>query len=321
VGVVLRVPFGPGRPSGSGLLNAVRNTFRLLFAGAVRAWLRNLGGTAPALGSMTVLLLLTGLVGLSAFAMRQLAAQEAGSAAVLHVYLRDDASVDAVSALKARLAGDRRVASLGFTSKAQALQQAQQRPGLPDLAGAADENPFPASLDVRLRSVSDVGALARTVSGDAAVDPILPTSYQPGAYQRIQGALTVLAVVGVAFLALLGFVAVTVTANSIRATILARGDELSVMQLVGAPRWMVRGPFLVEGALTGGCAGFLAGLVTLVVSLVVVAAGASTFAQIAPGISVRACLIAGAGTFVAGLLLGSVASMVSVHRQLEPATG
>jgi len=313
VGVVLKAPF----PRRRRLLTVVRNTFRHLFLDSARAWIRNLGATGPALGSMTLLLLLSGLVGLAAFTMQRLAATQATDAAVLHVYLRDDAKPADVAALRARLGSDRRVATVGYTSKVAALQRAQNRPGMGELAGAAEDNPFPASLDVRLRSVSDVGALAGSVSGGPAVDPILPTSYDPGASDRIQKALLVIGIAGGAFLLLLGFVAVAVTANSIRAAILARQSELAIMQLVGAPRWMVRGPFLVEGAMTGAIAGFAAGVVTLVAGVVVVAAGRSTFAQIAPGVDVGVCLLAAAFVFLAGLLLGSGASLLSVHRQLE----
>jgi cell division transport system permease protein len=313
VGVVLNAPF----PRRRRLLNVVRNTFRHLFLGAARGWVRNLGATAPALGSMTLLLLLSGLVGLSAFAVSRLAAAQASDAAVLHVYLRDDARQADVDGLRARLAGDKRVAAVSYTSKTAALQRAQHRPGMTDLAGAADDNPFPASLDVRLRSVQDVGALAGSVTSNPAVDPILQTSYDPGATQRIQRVMLILGIVGAVFLLLLGFVAVAVTANSIRAAILARQHEVAIMQLVGAPRWMVRGPFLVEGAMTGGIAGLAAGLVTLVAGVTVVAAGRSTFAQIAPGVDLGVCLVAAAAVFLAGLVLGSAASFVSVHRQLE----
>jgi cell division transport system permease protein len=313
VGVVLNAPF-PRRPR---LLNVVRNTFRHLFLDAARAWVRNLGATGPALGSMTLLLLLSGLVGLTAFTMQRLATTQASDAAILHVYLRDDAGAADVAALRARLSADRRVASVGYTSKAAALQHAQSRPGMSDLAGAADDNPFPASVDVRLRSVSDVGAVAGSVGVNPPVDPILPTSYNPTASDRIQKALLIVGIAGAVFLLLLGFVAVAVTANSIRSTIMARQNEVAIMELVGARRWMVRGPFLVEGAMTGGVAGLAAGLVTLVAGVAVVAAGRSTFAQIAPGVDVGVCLLAAAIVFLAGLVLGSAASFYSVHRQLE----
>jgi cell division transport system permease protein len=314
VGVVVNAPFPRNRGR---FVNVIRNTFRHLFLGAVRGWARNAGATAPALGSMTLLLLLAGLAGLGGYAMQRLAAAQASDAAVLHVYLRDDAKPEDVAALRTKLSGDGRVASVALTSKADALKRAQHRPGMADLAGAVDDNPFPASLDVRVRSVQDVGALAGSVGGSPAVDPILATSYSAGATDRIQKVLLIAGIAGGAFLLLLGFVAIAVTGNSIRAAILSRQNEVAIMQLVGAPRWMVRGPFLVEGALTGGIAGLAAGLATLVIGLGVVLAGRSTFAQVAPGVGVGTCFVAAGIVVAAGLLLGSTASLLSVHRQLE----
>lgn len=299
------------------ILVVVRNAVRYLFRGAVRNWIRNLGGTAPALGSMTLLLLLSGLVGLTGFAMRNLAETEARDASLLHVYLRDDAPDDKVAALRSRLEFDHRVAGVSYTSKADALKRAQHRPGLPDLADATDSNPFPASLDVQVRRVEDVAGVDSSVRGDPAVDPAYPTSYDRGAYQRIQEVLFGVAAAGIAFLLLLGFVAVTVTANSIRSAIHARRDELTIMQLVGAPRWMVRGPFLIEGAMTGGVAGLAAGIATLAVSLALIAAGASSFAQVAPGVTVQVSMVAALLVLIAGILLGSGSSLFSLRRHIE----
>src|SRR5438270_1265059 len=245
----------------------VKNAFRYMFGGAARNWLRNIGSTAPALGSMTLLLLLTGLVGLTGFALRNLEQIEASEASLLHVYLRDSAEQQDIDSLKARLVFDSRVSRVTYVSKTEALERAQRRPGLPQLADASESNPFPASLDVQVKNVQEVGAIDAYVRGDAAVDPLYPTSYDRGAYERIQQVLMGVAIAGLAFLALLAFVAVTVTANSIRAAILARHDEVTIMQLVGAPRWMVRGPFVVEGAITGALAGAVAGLITFGLAL------------------------------------------------------
>jgi len=313
-GVVIKARF-PGRRRM--FVVVVRNAGRYLFHGAFRNWLRNLAGTAPALGSMTLLLLLSGLVGLSGFAMRNLAITEAHDASLLHVYLRDDATDDQVSALRTRIGADRRVAGVGYTSKADALARAQRRPGLPELIDATDSNPFPASLDVQVKQVSDVGAIDALVRDDPAVDPGYPTSYDRGAYQRIQQVMLGAAIAGAAFLLLLGFVAVTVTGNSIRAAIHARRDEVTIMQLVGAPRWMVRGPFVIEGALTGGLAGLAAGIVTLLISLALIEAGAGSFAQVAPGVTVEVAVVASLLVFVVGIALGSGSSLVSLRKHLE----
>ena len=40
-------------------------------------------------------------------------------------------------------------------------------------------------------------------------------------------------------------------ANTIRLSIFARRREIEVMKLVGATNWFVRGPFMLEGLLTG----------------------------------------------------------------------
>lgn len=295
----------------------LRNAARFLFDGALRGWTRNFSSTSPAIASLTLLLLLTGAVALSGLALRGVVAQQAQSAAVLHVYLRDDAERPPVSALHRTLMRDPEVASVGYTSKAQALREAGQRPGLGSMAGESGSNPFPASFDVQVKQLQNVGVVARLAERSPAVDPSMPTSYDAGAYQTVVTGLSWFAIAGAVFLFLLGIGTIALTQNSIKAAIFSRRAEVRVMQLVGARRWMVRGPFVVEGAMTGGIAGLAAGLVTLVAGVSVVAAGRSSFAQIAPGVDIRVCFLAAALVLVAGLVLGSAASLYSVHRQLE----
>jgi cell division transport system permease protein len=295
----------------------IANAFRYLFLGAARNWGRNIGSIAPALGSMALLLLVTGMAGLSGFALHNLEQVEAGQASLLHVYLRDDVAAADLQSLSDRLALDNRVASVTYVSTAQALARAQRIPGLPQLADASDSNPFPANLDVQVKNINDVWAIDAMVRNDVAVDPVYPTSYDSGAYQRIQAVVLGIAVGGLLFLALLGFVAVTVTINSVRAAIHSRRDEVTIMQLVGAPRWMVRGPFVVEGAITGGLAGAAAGLLTFGLTLAGIEGGSQTFAQFAPGVTVAVAAIAAAMVFAIGVSLGSGSSLVSVRRHLE----
>jgi cell division transport system permease protein len=295
----------------------VTNVLRYLFVGAARNWARNIGSMAPALGSMTVLLLMSGMVGLIGFALHNLEQVEASQASLLHVYMRDDAVPADVITLMNRLEHDSRVASVTYVSKADAFARAQRIPGLPQLAGASDSNPFPASLDVQVKNINDVAAINTLVKYNVVTDPVNPTSYDSGAYQRIQAVLFGAAVAGAAFLALLAFVAITVTINSVRAAIHSRRDEVTIMQLVGAPRWMVRGPFVVEGAITGGLAGVVAGLVTFGLTATGIATGPGSFSQFAPGVTVTVAALAAAIVFATGLGLGSGSSLVSLRRHLE----
>jgi cell division transport system permease protein len=304
-------------PNGATARTVVANTFRYLFFGAARNWFRNIGSIAPALGSMTLLLLMAGVAGLSGFAINNLEKVESGQASLLHVYMRDGAPSADVNSLWDRLAADPRVAAVDYVTTGQALERARSIPGLPQLADASQSNPFPASLDVQVKSIDDVAAIAAFVRTDTAVDPVYPTSYDKGAYQRIQTVIFGIAVAGIAFLAVLGFVAVTVTVNSVRAAIHSRRDEVTIMQLVGAPRWMVRGPFVVEGAITGALAGAAAGLATFGLTMAGISAGADTFARFAPGVTFSVAAIAAVIVLASGIGLGSGSSLVSVRRHLE----
>ncbi|HSS61378.1 MAG TPA: permease-like cell division protein FtsX [Candidatus Limnocylindrales bacterium] len=295
----------------------VANTLRRVFQGAARSWARNFGSNAPALGSMTLLLLMSGLIGLTGFALHNLEVTEASQASLLHVYLRDDASMNDVVTLLNRLSADPRVSSVVFVTKAEALQRAKRIPGLPDLADATDSNPFPASLDVQVKNINDVAAIDASVRDNVAVDPTYPTSYDRGAYQRIQAVLFGAAVAGGAFLALLGFVAVMVTVNSIKIAIHSRRDEIAIMQLVGAPRWMVRGPFVVEGAITGVLAGAVAALITFGLTAVGISFASGAFTQFAPGVSIAVAGTAAAIVVLVGLGLGSGSSLISLRRHME----
>jgi cell division transport system permease protein len=313
IGLVVK----PRLPSRSMAVVVVRNTFRYLFFGAARNWGRNIGSIAPALGSMALLLLMSGVAGLTGFAINNLEKAESAQASLLHVYIRDGAPSADVNSLWDRLSVDPRVASVNYITRAQALARAQTIPGLPQLADAGETNPFPASLDVQVRSIGDMGAIAALVRTDTAVDPVYPTSYDQGAYQRIQAVIFGVAVAGLAFLAVLGFVAVTVTINSVRAAIHSRREEVAIMQLVGAPRWMVRGPFVVEGAITGALAGAAAGLATFGLTMAGISAGADTFARFAPGVTFSVAAIAAVIVLGTGIGLGSGSSLVSVRRHLE----
>ena len=295
----------------------IGNATRFVVGGALRDWRRHLGANSMAIGSITFLLLLAGVVALATLGLRGVAAQQVQSADVLHVYLRQGASQSDVAQLRAQLESDPSVVRVGYTSAAQALKDAEQRPGLGGIAHAAGQNPFPASLDVTVRNLTEMNAVAQLAEQSQAVDPTLPTSYDESAYQRVLTGLIWIAAGGAVFLLLLGVIAIAVTQNSIRAAIYTRRDEVRVMQLVGARRWMVRGPFLIEGGLTGLVAGVVAAVAIAATGEAAVAAAASQNQMLAPGVDQFTVLFTALALLAAGLLLGAGGSMIALRRHLE----
>jgi cell division transport system permease protein len=289
------------------------NFFELLLADAARSWVRNLRSGMPAIGTMTLLLVLAGLSALGGLAARNLVQAQSRDATVVHVYLKDGVADGDVAALTAKLKADQGVAAVRYISKEEAQRVASGRPGLPALATDAATNPFPASLEVRLRELGDAGRIAAQAARDAAVDPAYPTSYDAGTYQRLQSFLADVGLAALGLLLLLALVATIVTVNAVRAAIIGRRDDIATMRLVGASGWMVRGPFVFEGALTGGLAGVLAAALLVGAFAALQDTSIKTYSQLLPGIDWRATAACAAAVLVGGTALGSFASLLGVR--------
>jgi cell division transport system permease protein len=206
------------------------------------------------------------------------------------------------------------VSSVTEISAAQALQEAQNRPGLGALAGLTASNPFSASLDVQVRQVVSVAAVAAEVVGDPAVDAAYPTSYDPDTYARLRKVALIIGGIGAALLLLFTVVAYAVAANSMRAIAAARQNEVTITRLLGARGWMVRGPFVTEGLVTGAFAGALAGAAVLGVWALASSFASQTYSQILPGVGADSVRYVAAAVIVVGLVLGALTAMLGFRR-------
>jgi ABC-type ATPase involved in cell division/cell division protein FtsX len=296
------------------LIALADNSFRLVVLSGLSSWARDLRLTAPALGSMAMTLVLCGMLALVGISIATVAGQQAGQASIVRVYLATDASASAVAALESRLRADTRVSSVTEVSAAQALQDAQNKPGLGALAGLTASNPFSASLDVQVRSVGQVAAVAAEVVGDPAVDATYPSSYDPGTYTRLRNVALVIGGVGAGLLLLFAAVAYAVAANSMRSIAAARQNEVTVTRLLGARGWMLRGPFVTEGVVTGALAGALAAAAVLGVWALASTLGPQIYSQILPGVGPNSVRYVAAAVMVAGVALGALTAMLGFRR-------
>jgi cell division transport system permease protein len=169
----------------------------------------------------------------------------------VHVFVRDEATNKEINALRELLEADPRVKQPGgvtFITKAQALEIMKKR--APELTENLASNPLPASFDVVPNHGEDTEGIALAVQNSklAAVDEV--TWGKEVSKRILQVARGIQIVFLIAIVVLL--VASTIDiANTIRLSIFARRREVEVMKLVGATNWFVRGPFMLEGLMTG----------------------------------------------------------------------
>jgi len=151
------------------------------------------------------------------------------------------------------------VQDVAFVSEEQALARARSelvefRDAYRDITA----NPLPASIEVRMkegfRSSASVEGVAERIRGFGFVDDV---RYGRDWVQRLDQLRNVTGLVGLMIGLAFAGVAVVIIGVTIRLTILQRAREISIMRLVGATNWFIRGPFLLEGALKGLLGGIL----------------------------------------------------------------
>jgi cell division transport system permease protein len=183
---------------------------------------------------------------------------EWSAAAEFSVYLRDDATSEQRGALEAVIDESGVAAGREYVSKAQALGRFRRDfAELASLTSSFESNPFPASVEVRVRSDATTRAEA-LVARLATAPGVADVRYDREWLSRVTAALDAVRGIGFSLAVVMMVAAALTTATVVRLTLHARRDEVEIMQLVGSPYSFIRGPFVIEGMLQGGLGAVLA---------------------------------------------------------------
>jgi cell division transport system permease protein len=180
------------------------------------------------------------------------------SSAELSVYLQDHLDDASRRQLLDELAAHGAVAGVEYVSKEAALERFRQDfPELADVADSAD-NPFPPSIEVRLRtdpaSSGAADAMATELTTRAGVADV---RYDRQWLSRLTAIVASIRLAGVTAAAVLVLGAAFTVAAVVRLSLQTRREEVDIMQLVGAPFAFIRGPSIAEGTILGGVGALL----------------------------------------------------------------
>ena len=251
------------------------------------------------------------------------------SAAEFSVFLRDDASSEQRGAIETALDQSGIVAGREYVSKAQALVRFQREfAELASLTAGFDDNPFPASVEVRLRAGSENDGRADTlVRRVASLPGVADVRYDREWLATFGTGLRTVRGAGLVLAAVMALAAAVTVAAVVRIGLYARRDEIEIMELVGAPLAFIRGPFVAEGLLQGG-AGALLALVLLWIGFAVARGWwGSEVAAVLNGLSmaflpVRLCVVLVGGGMAVGAAGGLAAARhVGKGALTEPSGG
>ena len=284
---------------------------------AWQSFWRNLAVSLAAVLSITLILILAGINLLVGHALSQVLDGFRAKVSEISINVSDDTPLQNVYDFQHELAADPRVVSVRFVTKDEALIQFKSDPQNLILAQQIDGNPLDAKLEVRVKDlteVADIDAMARNWSG---VDPTDPTNYQGDFVNRMLQLSQWLELAGVGLLIVLLIISVVIVMNTIRTAVYHRRKEIEVMKLVGATEWFVRGPFVIEGVMTGLIAASIA-LSLLVVGYEPVVARFKTDVGFIP-LSYDPAFISSLARdlLLVGALLGALGSYIGVRRYVR----
>ena len=240
------------------------------------------------------------------------------------VYFSEAADESKILQLQSSLEARPDVRDVEYISRDDALALFKERHKDSELLLASlaelNSNPFQGSLNIKAQKASQFEAIVSFIegSGSAAIIDKINFKENEKVIQKLQSITSSIENIGLFFTIALSLVAVLITFNTIRLVIYTYRDEISVMKLVGASDWFIRGPFIFTGFIYGA----LSAVVTYLAFFFVIWLISEKAGAVFPGTDIFAYW---AGNFVGllGLLLvfgvglGVFSSFVAIGRYLK----
>ncbi len=303
-------------------------TLSRILKGGVTNFIRNawLAVAAIAVMVITLTIVLFSVIANATFAHT---VQQITDRIDISVYLKDEVTDQRKDELVTELKGMSEVKSVDYVSKDDALEKyRKQNENNLDLllAISQTDNPLPASLQIKPTDPNNIEPIRQFLETEDIKNlQSEQTSYsgdRKAAIDKITQATSFFRKAGVVGVVIFALISMLIIFNTIRMAIFNRRDELSIMRLLGASTWYIRGPFVVETVIYGVIAAVTS--VALCHALFTVSAnafGASSLGLLDISFAERYFadnfwVIFGVQLSI-GILIGGVSSFIATRRYLK----
>jgi cell division transport system permease protein len=291
---------------------------------AFRAVRRNGAPSLAAIVTTVVTVVLLGVL-IPVFQTAQGKSEQVRDQLNVQVALYDDATRAEVAALEAKLKAIPHVAEVTYISKAEALSTLRGELKDKSIVEQLHSNPLPASLEVKADDAANLEGIRAAIvptgpdGSEQPISPIVNNLFERQQdTQQIEKVTSALKIVLTVITALLIVASLMLVGNTIRLSIYTRRREVEVMRLVGATRWFIRWPFMIEGIVVGFAGGLIAILILWLGKITIVDPLSNSIsllaAQDASTLSFPALV---AILFGASVLVSTIGSGVTLRRFLK----
>lgn len=242
----------------------------------------------------------------------------------ISVYFKEDSPEEDILKAKTEISEISEVKEVEYVSPQEALENFVKRhkdnPLIMESLEEVGENPFLASLNIKAWQANQYEQVAAFLENSSFKDLVEKIDY----YQRkpvIERLFTITSTVnkaGIGLSIILVIISFLVIFNTIRLAIYNSREEIKIQRLVGASNWFIRGPFLIQGVISGFFATAIAVLLFALIcwvfspKLEIVLTGFNIFTFFLSNFWLLLSI-----QLLAGIGIGVVSSLIAMRRYLR----
>lgn len=242
----------------------------------------------------------------------------------ISVYFKYEALEEDILKAKEEVSLIPEVKEVNYVSKDEALDAFVERhkndPVLMDSLDEVGMNPFLASLSIKSNQASQYEAVVQYLDNSDFNNLIEKVDYleRKPVIDRIFSLTSNINQIGIGLSFILGIVAILVAFNTIRLAIYNSREEIKIQRLVGASNGFIKGPFLVQGVISG----FFAALICLLIFTLATWAFSSKMDALFPSLNLFGLFLSNFWIILfiqiaAGVGLGIISSLLAIKKYLE----
>ena len=285
---------------------------------AFRQIYRNRAMSLASIFAITAMLLILGLFFILIINVNMAAESVKSDYNTIEVWLEDQTDENTIQKMVDEVSGWKDVTTVDFRSKEDALSILKERWGESGyLLDGLQKNPLPNSIII---TVSDLEKSAAVASKAGDLDGIEGVKYYKDTVDKLIKITNGMQLAAIVIMVFLVIVSIVVVANTIKLTVFARSEEITIMKYVGATNWFIRGPFLAEGIIIGIISALVSpGLVGLIYAKIQSVIGTEMVTILSAPLVPTGFMVTNLfWIFIAlGISIGSWGSIVSMRKFLD----
>lgn len=296
--------------------------FRTIKTGFKKFWRNGWLSAATVLMMVLTLIVVNGLILISVITNTMIGSLQ--NKIDVSVYFKIETSEDRIHEIRNELLALGEVKSIEYVSRDVALEKFKEKHTDNEFINQSLEelsvNPLQASLNVKANMASQYESIAQFLGQAKYQEVVDKVNFKQNqrAIEKLSNIIMAVKKFGLGTSMVLSFIAVLIAFNTIRLAIFTSREEISIMRLVGASNWFVRGPFLIEGIIYG----LFAAIITLAIYYPVLWSISPKITDFIPGTDIFFYYKQNFWQFFAilsfvGIMLGVIGSFIAIGRYLK----